>query len=84
VIKTLEGLVRDLGRSSVADLAIAFTRAQVWIHSLVIGVETLAQLTQNLALFAAPPLTSDEVTIVRERLPVLPDRLLDPAQWPRH
>jgi spore coat polysaccharide biosynthesis protein SpsF (cytidylyltransferase family)/aryl-alcohol dehydrogenase-like predicted oxidoreductase len=80
---TLNALVTDLDRRSIADLAIAFVRGHSWIHSLVIGMETLAQLKQNLDLFAAPPLTEPEIAIVRRQIPVLPDHLLDPAQWPR-
>lgn len=79
---TLKALVRDLGRRNMADLAIAFVRGQSWIHSLVIGMETLAQLKQNLDLFATPPLTEPEIAIVRQRIPALPDQLLNPAQWP--
>ena len=65
------------------DFAIAFVRGHSWIHSFVIGMETLAQLKQNLDLFAAPPLTEPEIAMVRRQIPVLPDHLLDPAQWPR-
>ena len=79
---TLDALVRDLGRRNMADLAIAFVRGQSWIHSLVIGTETLAQFKQNLDLFAAPPLTGPQIAIVRQRIPTLPDQLLNPAQWP--
>ena len=42
----------------------------------------LAQLRQNLDLFAAPPLTEPEIAFVRQRIPIMPDHLLDPAQWP--
>jgi spore coat polysaccharide biosynthesis protein SpsF len=82
LVGTMKTLVRELGRRNLADLAIAFARAQPWIHSLVIGVETLTQLQQNLELFATPPLTPPEIAIVRRRLAILPDHLLDPAQWP--
>jgi spore coat polysaccharide biosynthesis protein SpsF len=82
LVTGLKALVRDLGRRNMADLAIAFMRGQSWIHSLVIGMETLAQLKQNLDLFAAPPLTEPEIAIVRQRIPIMPDHLLNPAQWP--
>jgi spore coat polysaccharide biosynthesis protein SpsF len=81
LVTTLEALVRELGRRSMADLAISFARAHGWIHSLVLGIETEAQLTENLAIFAAPPLDEAAVATIRRRLPVLPDRLLDPARW---
>jgi aryl-alcohol dehydrogenase-like predicted oxidoreductase/spore coat polysaccharide biosynthesis protein SpsF (cytidylyltransferase family) len=82
LLATLDVIASDLGRANRADLAVAFARAQPWIHSIVVGMETPAQLEANLALFAAPPLTSDEVVAVRQRLPTVPAILLDPAQWP--
>lgn len=84
IIATLQRLAAELGRRSVADLAVAFVRAQPWIDSLVIGVETCEQLQANLELFAVPPLDEAAVAMVRHRLPILPDQLLNPAQWPTH
>jgi spore coat polysaccharide biosynthesis protein SpsF len=82
LIETLQQLATELGRRSVADLAVAFARAQSWIDSLVIGVDNRRQLEANFELFAAPPLDDAAVATVRRRLPVLPDQLLNPAQWP--
>jgi aryl-alcohol dehydrogenase-like predicted oxidoreductase/spore coat polysaccharide biosynthesis protein SpsF (cytidylyltransferase family) len=82
ILETLQQLALDLGRLSVADLAVAFVRAQPWIDSLVIGVETGQQLQANFELFAAPPLDDAAAATVRCRPPVLPDQLLNPALWP--
>ena len=82
IVETLRQLASDLGRRSVADLAVAFVRAQSPIDSLVIGVETCQQLQANFELFGVPPLDDAAVATVRRRLPVLPDQLLNPAQWP--
>jgi aryl-alcohol dehydrogenase-like predicted oxidoreductase len=79
---TLSQLVAELGRRSLADLAVAYVRAHSWIHSLVIGMETEAQLEENLRLMTAPALDEAGVTLVDRRLPRLPDELLDPAKWP--
>ena len=81
LVEKLQRLGLELGRQNVADLAIAFVRAQPWVDSLVIGVETGAQLSENLERFAAAPLSPAEVETVKQRLPLLPDQLLDPAQW---
>jgi aryl-alcohol dehydrogenase-like predicted oxidoreductase/spore coat polysaccharide biosynthesis protein SpsF (cytidylyltransferase family) len=80
LIGELDELARELGRN-IADLAVAFVRAQSWIDSLVIGVETLAQLSENLERFAMSPLSPEEVETVKRRLPILPDALVNPAQW---
>ncbi len=79
---TLDELVRELGARNMADLAISFVRAHSWIHSLVLGIETEAQLAENLASFANPPPDAAALDTVRRRLPILPETLLDPARWP--
>lgn len=81
LVEQLRRLALQLGRHTVADLAVAFVRAQSWVDSLVIGVETEAQFSENLGRFAGPPLSPAEVETVKRHLPLLPDQLLDPAQW---
>jgi spore coat polysaccharide biosynthesis protein SpsF len=80
-IEPLDALVGDLGRESRADLCLSYVRAQHWIHSVVVGMETENQLTQNVALFEKPPLSRDEVDLVNRRVPAGPDRLINPALW---
>ncbi len=77
----LQGLVDDLDRESLADLCLAFMRAQGWLDGIVVGAETPAQLEANLRLFTEPALTPDDCETVRRRLPRAPDWLLDPGQW---
>jgi spore coat polysaccharide biosynthesis protein SpsF len=83
VLAAIGGLVRDLHRDSAADLCLAYARGQDFIDGVVIGLETEAQLDDNLALFARPALTSDEIAAVQARLPQLPEQLLNPALWPK-
>jgi aryl-alcohol dehydrogenase-like predicted oxidoreductase len=82
VLALLTQLARDLGRSSLTDLCIAFVRAQDWINGVTIGMETMEQLNTNLACFERAPLGPDQITAVRAALPSASERLLDPAQWP--
>ena len=81
LLEKLRLLALELGRQNVADLAVAFVRGQPWVDSLVIGVETEAQLLENLERFSTPPLGPAEIVAVKRHLPLLPDQLLDPAQW---
>lgn len=81
LVRELGELAHALGLHSVSDLAVAFARAQAWIDSLVIGVETERQLHENLERFAASPLKPADVDAVRHRIPRLPDQLLNPALW---
>jgi hypothetical protein len=48
-----------------------------------VGLETEDQLDDNLRLFVKRPLDPDECAYVEGRLPHLPVRLLNPAQWPK-
>jgi spore coat polysaccharide biosynthesis protein SpsF len=70
-------------RSGIADLCVAFVRGQSWIDGLVIGMETEAQFDANMRLFLKAPLAEHACLQLEQRLPRLPERLLDPARWPR-
>jgi spore coat polysaccharide biosynthesis protein SpsF len=78
----LARLVSTFGRQSLADLSLAFVRAQDFVDGIVLGMERREQLAANLALFATPPLDAAQCRLVRDALPPLPDAFLDPAQWP--
>lgn len=82
IVERLEVLARKLGRVTRADLCLAFTRAQSWIHGLVVGVESAAQLADLLQLFQREPLTVVDQEIVRQEIPPAPETLLNPALWP--
>jgi spore coat polysaccharide biosynthesis protein SpsF len=73
----------QLGREGPADLCLAYARGQDWIDGVVVGLETEDQLDDNLRLFVKRPLDPDECAFVEGRLPHLPARLLNPAQWPK-
>jgi spore coat polysaccharide biosynthesis protein SpsF len=83
LLRALAALVEVFGRRDVADLCFAYVRAQNFIHGLVVGAETAAQVEANAALFQRAPLKPDEVEFVDSFVPTLPETLLDPARWPR-
>lgn len=83
LVAALSALVRELGRASLADLAIAYVRAEPWADGCVMGVERPDQLAQNLDLFDRPPLSSEERSVVRSALPDYPDALVQPWLWRR-
>lgn len=80
--RSLETVAMRLKRQGVRDLAVAYVRGQAWIGGCVVGVETPEQLAENLRLFEQPPLTADEITLVREALPPVPSSLVEPWTWP--
>jgi aryl-alcohol dehydrogenase-like predicted oxidoreductase len=81
VLQSMAHMARELKRESIADLALAYIRAQDWADGAVLGMETQAQLQANLRLFARPPLTADECSFVDRTRPRVPEALLDPPQW---
>jgi spore coat polysaccharide biosynthesis protein SpsF len=81
LIKEIDHIVAELGRDSRGDLCIAYARAQPWIDSLVIGMETIEQLEQNIKYFMNNPLTGADCELVEKRLGEVPMKLLNPALW---
>jgi aryl-alcohol dehydrogenase-like predicted oxidoreductase len=78
----LHNVAEELQRENVADLCLAYARAQDWIDGVVIGMETSEQLDANIALAGMRPLHPDECRYVEATRPRVPETLLDPAQWP--
>jgi len=66
---TLWTMARDMGRDCPADLCIAYVRAQPWIHGVIVGAATQAQLALNIARFRRPPLSKDERARVNALMP---------------
>lgn len=87
IINALAALALELGRMSIADLCLSYVRghsaAHQWIDDVIIGVESQSQLNDNLELFSQPPLNQSELAIVRSRLPIVSEQLLNPAEWER-
>lgn len=82
LVTRLWALARDFGRSSPADLCLAFVRGQDWIDGVVVGVETQRQLEENARSFETAPFSAADCEILIAGLPRCPEALLDPARWP--
>ncbi len=78
LLRALSALVEVFGRRDVADLCFAYVRAQGYVHGIVVGAETAAQVEANAAHFLRAPLKPDEVAFVDSFVPTLPETLLDP------
>ena len=77
----IQSLIDEFGRLDVVDLCIAYVRSQSWIHSLVIGAETEAQLIKNVEYVNRKPLTDEQRELCDARLPGGPEHLVNPAKW---
>ncbi|MBI4060202.1 MAG: aldo/keto reductase [Elusimicrobia bacterium] len=80
----IAALAKDLRRDGPLDLCLAYVRAQPWLTSVVLGMESRAQLEVNLALFRKRPLTPSESARCERELAGAPERLLNPSLWARN
>lgn len=77
----VDGLVARIGRADRLDLCMAYVLALPWVTSVVVGIESEAQLKSNLLRVQSRPLSSAEVAEVNAVVPMLPETLLNPAAW---
>ena len=77
----LRDIARRFERESMADLCLAYLRAQSWITSIVTGCETMEQLEHTVSLFRLPALTLEQCEELERALPPAPVSLLNPSQW---
>ena len=80
VSRELAALAEEAG-ITLAELAARYVLGLDGVTCAVVGVETVAQMQQNLALFAKGPLDSALVQAVGDAAPALPDRVLMPNRW---
>ncbi len=62
-LRALDGIARACGRT-LPQLALAWVLRDPRVTSVLVGARTTAQLDENLAAVALPPLTQDEITAV--------------------
>jgi len=67
---------------TLAELAVRYMLAQDGITSVLTGVETVAQIRENITLFNRGPLTPDLLAAIDSAVSDLPENLLTPAVWP--
>lgn len=66
---------------SVADLAIAFVRAEPEIDYLVFGVEKLSQLKEDLRFFAADDVPRECINELKNAIEDVEDAVIFPSLW---
>lgn len=74
--------IADAAGLSFAELALRYMLAQAGVTSVLTGVETLAQIHENIALFNRGPLSDDLLAAIDAAVPELPETILTPALWP--
>lgn len=81
VTRAIDQLVAELGRSSAADLCVAYARGHVWVTSVVLGADTRWQVQEQSELMNETPLSAAQIERVHEVLPSGSDELVDPSRW---
>ena len=83
IVKSLNECVIKYGRQSIADLCYAYVRSLSWASDIVVGVETYAQLMNNITLFNTPLFSKHDMHEIESVFSDIPDELLNPALWSR-
>ncbi len=81
VLSWLDEAVRRAGAPGVAALCLDGARTRPWVDGVVVGMDDMAQLEANLALFSRPAQPAHVHDALMASRPKLEARSLDPACW---
>lgn len=79
--RSLQAIAQSAGMP-LNELAVRYMLAQQGVTSVLVGVETVDQVDDNIAVFEQGPLPQDLVDAVIAVVPVLPEMLITPSLWP--
>jgi aryl-alcohol dehydrogenase-like predicted oxidoreductase len=68
---------------SISEVLVLAIRDLPGVSSIVLGVERAAQLEPHINAIAAPPLAPERLAALRDRIGIVPERLVNPSCWPR-
>lgn len=78
--RRLRALATEAGMS-LAELAVRYILGLAEVTCVLVGVESVAQIEQNIALFAKGPLDVELAAAARAVVPDLPEHILCPYRW---
>ena len=81
VRRTLTALAEQAGMT-LRELAVRFMLHQHGVTCVIAGVETVAQVSENVELFRGGPLPPDLLAAIHVTVCELPESLITPRQWP--
>lgn len=81
VIDWLEMAFKKYEKMSVSDLCIGYVNSQVWIDSVVIGVDSISNLYSNLQSISMPLFSSTTLDDIVKTKPKVNVCSLDPSSW---
>jgi aryl-alcohol dehydrogenase-like predicted oxidoreductase len=81
VIEWLSATYKKFEKMSVSDLCIGYVNSQSWIDSVVIGVDSIANLYSNLQSISMPFMSQESLALIEESRPVVNSSSLNPSNW---
>ncbi|UGQ29809.1 aldo/keto reductase [Acinetobacter calcoaceticus] len=67
--------------ASVMEFCLKFVNSLKWVDGVVVGVETAAQLLENIKFMCLPDFSSEEIDSILDSRPKLEEKTLNPALW---
>ncbi|MFP6762308.1 MAG: aldo/keto reductase [Planctomycetaceae bacterium] len=81
VRRRLDGIAAGAGIST-AELSLRSVLSSGGVTGVLVGVETVSQMKDNLAMFDRGPLEEGILTAITTAVPELPEALITPRLWP--
>lgn len=81
VIEWLTDKANTLTNGNVPELCIRFVASLDWVDGVVLGVETLEQLTENLTILDCPLWGTEVISSIVKDRPKLSSDTLNPSKW---
>lgn len=69
------------GKASVADFCLSFVKSLDWVDGLVVGMETMEQLSENIEILCGGVFSQQEINAIVATRPRLEEQSLNPACW---
>jgi aryl-alcohol dehydrogenase-like predicted oxidoreductase len=82
VRRKLEALARDAGLT-MAEMALRYVLSIDGVTCVLTGVESIRQLSENVALFSKGPIEPSLVRAIIDAVPEMPEKALTPPMWPQ-
>jgi spore coat polysaccharide biosynthesis protein SpsF (cytidylyltransferase family)/aryl-alcohol dehydrogenase-like predicted oxidoreductase len=77
----LKQMTADTDSQSVAAFCLNYAKSLDWVDGVVVGMETKAQLLENIHIFTNDDFTQEQLERVNELRPKVASPTLNPSQW---
>jgi spore coat polysaccharide biosynthesis protein SpsF len=77
----LRQMTADTDSQSVAAFCLNYAKSLDWVDGVVVGMETKAQLLENIHIFTSDDFTQEQLERLNELRPKVASPTLNPSQW---